>query len=196
MRAARCRQYGTPSSVSVEEVEDPRPGPGEVVVDVAAAAVNFPDVLLVADQYQIHVACRSRPGSEFSGTVCALGPGVEGWTEGDRVLGATLVGAFAEQVVVPVGSLERMDAGADLLVAAASGVAHRTAYHALRSVARVEPRGVGRGPRGGRWGRPGRGRDRGGPRGLGAGRRLDPGAPRPLPPEGGERGRLLRPPRT
>lgn len=123
----------------VEEVEDPRPGPDEVVVDVAAAAVNFPDVLLLADRYQIHVDLPFTPGSEFSGTVRALGAGVEGWAAGDRVVGAALVGAFAEQIVVPASSLDRMDAGADLISAAASGVAQRTAYHALRSVARIEP---------------------------------------------------------
>ncbi|HEV3280849.1 MAG TPA: NADPH:quinone oxidoreductase family protein [Acidimicrobiales bacterium] len=125
--------------MSVEEVEDPHPGAGEVVVEVAAAAVNFPDVLLVADRYQVHVPVPFTPGGEFAGTVTALGPGVDRLAVGDRVAGATLVGAFAEQVVVPAGSLERVDPAADLLVAAASGVAHRTAYHALRSVARIEP---------------------------------------------------------
>jgi NADPH2:quinone reductase len=139
MRAARCRSYGDPASVSVEDVDDPRPGAGEVVVDVAAAAVNFPDVLLVADRYQIHVPVPFTPGSEFAGTVSAIGSGVERPVVGDRVKGATLVGAFAEQVVAPAASLEPLDPAADLLEAAGSGVAHRTAYHALRSVARVEP---------------------------------------------------------
>lgn len=138
MRAARCRNYGAPSSVAVEEVDDPQPGAGEVVVDVAAAAVNFPDVLVVADEYQIHVDVPFTPGSEFAGTVRAVGAGVDGWEAGDRVAGATLVGAFAERVVARAASLERLEPGQDLLVAAASGVAHRTAYHALRSVARVE----------------------------------------------------------
>ncbi|MGH9081564.1 MAG: NADPH:quinone oxidoreductase family protein [Acidimicrobiales bacterium] len=123
----------------MEEIEDPRPSAGEVVVDVAAAAANFPDVLLVADRYQVHVPVPFTPGGEFAGTVTAVGQGVDRWVAGDRVTGATLVGAFAEQVVVPVTSLERVDPAADLVVAAASGVAHRTAYHALRSVARIEP---------------------------------------------------------
>lgn len=139
MRAARCRSFGGPGSVSVEEVDDPQPGPGEVVVEVAAAAVNFPDVLLVADRYQIHVDVPFTPGSEFAGTVRAVGSGVDGWAEGDRVSGAALVGAFAELVVVPAASIERLGPDEDLRVAAASGVAHRTAYHALRSVARLQP---------------------------------------------------------
>jgi NADPH:quinone reductase-like Zn-dependent oxidoreductase len=125
--------------VSVEEVEDPRPGAGEVAVEVAAAAVNFPDVLLVADRYQVHVPVPFTPGGEFAGTVSSLGPGVDRFAVGDRVAGATLVGAFAERVVVPAASVERVDPAVDLLVAAASGVAHRTAYHALRTVARIEP---------------------------------------------------------
>jgi NADPH2:quinone reductase len=139
MRAARCLQYGEPSSVTVEDVDDPSPGPGEVVVDVAAAAANFPDVLVVADRYQVHVPVPFTPGSEFAGTVRAVGPGVDRPAVGDRVAGAVLVGAFAEQVVAAAASLQPVDPAVDLVVAAGSGVAHRTAYHALRSVARVEP---------------------------------------------------------
>ena len=79
MRAARCLRYGSPDVLVVEEVPDPVAGEGQVVVDVAAAAVNFPDVLLVADQYQIHVPSPFTPGSEFAGTVRAVGPGVTRW---------------------------------------------------------------------------------------------------------------------
>ncbi len=139
MRAVRCRAYGPPSSVSVEEVEDPVPSHGQVVVDVAAAAVNFPDVLVVADQYQLHVPVPFTPGSEFAGTVRSLGPGTEGLAVGDRVVGATLIGAFAEQVAVAAAAVEPVEPGVDLRTAAASGVAHRTAYHALRSLAQVAP---------------------------------------------------------
>jgi NADPH2:quinone reductase len=139
MRAARCRAYGPPSSVTVEEVDDPTPSAGRVVVDVAAAAVNFPDVLVVADQYQLHVPVPFTPGSEFAGTVRSLGPGVGGLVPGDRVVGATLVGAFAEQVEVVASSLQPVGSGVDMETAAASGIAHRTAYHALRSLAQVAP---------------------------------------------------------
>ncbi len=137
MRAVRCRAYGPPSSVSVEEVDDPVPSDGQVAVDVTAAAVNFPDVLVVADQYQLHVPVPFTPGSEFAGTVRSLGPGVEGLSVGDRVVGAALIGAFAEQIVVATGALQPVEPGVDLETAAASGVAHRTAYHALRSMAQV-----------------------------------------------------------
>jgi NADPH2:quinone reductase len=139
VRAARCIEYGPPSSVVVVEVPDPVPSDGQVVVDVAAAAVNFPDVLLVADQYQVHIPVPFTVGSEFAGTVRSVGTGVETFAAGDRVKGSTMHGAFAEQVMVRASSLQRVGPAVDLPTAAASGVAHATAYHALRSVARVQP---------------------------------------------------------
>lgn len=123
----------------VIEVEDPVPGPGQVVVDVAAAAVNFPDVLLVADRYQVHIPVPFTVGSEFAGTVRSMGADVDRFSIGDRVMGSTLMGAFAEQVVVNATSLRPVDETVDLATAAASGVAHATAYHALRSMALVQP---------------------------------------------------------
>jgi NADPH2:quinone reductase len=125
--------------VVVAEVDDPVPSEGQVVVDVVAAAVNFPDVLVVADRYQITIPLPFTLGSEFAGTVRSLGAGVEGLAVGDRVMGSTLFGAFAEQVVVVASSLQQVDPAVDLVTAAASGVAHQTAYHALRSVAKVQP---------------------------------------------------------
>jgi NADPH:quinone reductase len=138
VRALRCNEYGTPSGLGVEEIPAPEPSEGKAVVDVAAAALNFSDVLLVADRYQVHAPVPFTPGSEFAGTVRALGPGVEGLAVGDRVMGATLFGAFAEQVEVSAAGLQPVPPGIDLPTAAAFGVAYRTAYHALRSVALVE----------------------------------------------------------
>jgi NADPH2:quinone reductase len=125
--------------VVVGEVPDPVPSEGQVVVDVAAAAVNFPDVLVVADKYQIHIPVPFTVGSEFAGTVRSVGEGVDGLSVGDRVMGSALFGAFAEQIAVPSRSLRTVDPAVGLTTAAASGVAHFTAYHALRSVARVQP---------------------------------------------------------
>ena len=144
MRAAVCRDYGPPDVVAVvDDHPDPEVGDGQVRVRVGAAAVNFPDVLLVANEYQIEVPTPFVPGSEFAGTVESLGPGVtsgaSGFAVGDRVFGSTLSGAFAELVVVPEASLTRIPDGVDDRVAAAFGVAHRTAYHVLRSVARLQP---------------------------------------------------------
>ena len=139
MRAVRCHAYGPPESLTVDELPEPVAGKGQVVVEVAAAAVNFPDVLLVADRYQFHVPVPFTPGSEFAGTVVAVGPEVKDLSVGDRVMGATLIGGFAERIAVPAAALEAVEPSVDLATAAAFGVAHRTAYHALRSVARVQP---------------------------------------------------------
>ncbi len=121
----------------VEEVPSPEPGPGEVRVRVEVAAVNFPDVLLVADSYQLKVPVPFVPGSEFAGVVDVAGDGVAGVAVGDRVTGTGLVGAFAEEVVVPVRALAQIPEPLASDVAAAAGVTYRTAYHVLRSVARV-----------------------------------------------------------
>jgi NADPH2:quinone reductase len=125
--------------VRVEDVPSPEVGAGQVRVRVGAASVNFPDVLLIADTYQLRVPAPFVPGSEFAGVVDEVGDGVAGIAPGDRVLGTGLVGAFAEEVVAGAAALTRIPDGVDLRTAAAFGVAHRTAYHVLRSVARVQP---------------------------------------------------------
>ena len=108
-------------------------------MQVSAASVNFPDVLIVANQYQLSVPPPFVPGSEFAGVVDAVGEGVEGVETGDRVFGTGLHGAFAEQVVVPAPSVQPVPDAVGNDVAAAFGVAHRTAFHTLRSVARLQP---------------------------------------------------------
>ncbi|QZT61392.1 NADPH:quinone oxidoreductase family protein [Mycolicibacterium austroafricanum] len=137
MRAAVCPQYGPPEVVRVEERPEPSAGPGQVVVRVEAAAVNFPDVLLVADSYQVSIAPPFVPGSEFAGVVDEIGPQTSGFTVGERVTGTGLFGAFAERVVADAAGLTPVPDGVDARTAAAFGVAHRTAYHTLRSMARL-----------------------------------------------------------
>lgn len=136
MRAVVCRRYGPPEGLVLDEVPDPTPGPGEVVVRVRAAAVNFPDVLLIDGKYQVRIPVPFTPGSELAGDVIAVGDGV-GFAPGDRVSGTAFVGAFAEQALLPAAAVSPIPAGADYAAAAAFGVAYRTAYHALRSVAQV-----------------------------------------------------------
>jgi NADPH2:quinone reductase len=108
-------------------------------VRVEAAAVNFPDVLLVAGEYQIKVPPPFVPGSELAGEVVEVAGDVTGVRVGDRVFGSTLVGAFAEQAAVAATSLTAIPDGVEAATAAAFGVAHRTAYHVLRSVAQLRP---------------------------------------------------------
>jgi NADPH2:quinone reductase len=139
VRAAMCRAYGPPDVVRVEDVPSPPLGAGQVRVRVAAAAVNFPDVLLVAGKYQVTVPPPFVPGSELAGVVDAVGDGVQGVAVGDRVMGTAMVGAFAEEAVLAADAVRGVPEGVDLPVAAAFGVAHRTAYHVLRSVARLRP---------------------------------------------------------
>lgn len=139
MRAAVCHAYGPPEVVRVEGLPSPAVAAGQIRVRVGAAAVNFPDVLLVADKYQITVPPPFVPGSELAGVVEEVGDGVRGIVVGDRVMGTGLVGAFAEEAVLAAEAIRRIPEGVDLRVAAAFGVAHRTAYHVLRSVARLQP---------------------------------------------------------
>jgi NADPH2:quinone reductase len=155
MRAAVCRQFGPPESISVE---DDYPAPalaaGQVRVRVEAAAVNFPDVLFMANEYQLTVPVPFIPGSEFAGVISEVGPDpgdpavspppanggtVPRLAVGDRVMGTVMVGAFAEEVVVAPRSLAIIPPGLSAQAAAAFGVAHRTAYHALRTVAEAAP---------------------------------------------------------
>lgn len=139
MRAAVCHEYGPPDVVRVEDFPSPPVESGQVRVKVSAAAVNFPDVLVVANQYQRNAPTPFVPGSEFAGVVTDLGDGVTNVAVGDRVTGTTFVGAFAEEVVLPATSASSIPEGVDDRHAAAFGVAHRTSYHVLRSVAKLQP---------------------------------------------------------
>ncbi len=138
MRAALCRSYGTPEDLVIDELPDPVPGPGQLLVRVHAAAVNFPDVLLIAGKYQIRIPAPFIPGSELAGEVMVAGDGAP-FRPGQRVSATTPTGAFAEQAVLDAGSVSLIPNGVDFASAAAFGVTYRTAYHALRSVAAVTP---------------------------------------------------------
>lgn len=139
MRAAVCRELGPPEVVTVDDVDAPVLGPGHVRVRVDAAAVNFPDVLVVAGDYQIKLPPPFIPGSEFAGEVVEVGDDVTDVAIGTRVFAAALQGAFAEQAIVPATALTLTPDGVDSATAAAFGVAHRTANHTLQSVACLQP---------------------------------------------------------
>ena len=137
MKVAVCPAYGPPEVVQVQESPSPELADGQVRVQVAAAAVNFPDVLLIAGRYQVKVPPPFVPGSEFAGVIIETSGDTDDFVVGDRVTGTGMVGAFAEQVCLGTGGLAPIPDGIDDHTAAASGVAFRTAYHALRSTARV-----------------------------------------------------------
>lgn len=134
MRAAICRSYGTPEDLVIDDLPDLTAGPGQLVVRVHAAAVNFPDVLLIAGRYQVRIPVPFIPGSELAGEVIAVGDGTP-LRPGQRVSATTPTGAFAEQALLGAGAVTLIPDGVDFASAAAFGVAYRTAYHALRSVA-------------------------------------------------------------
>ncbi|MDN5916555.1 MAG: NADPH:quinone oxidoreductase family protein [Pseudonocardia sp.] len=135
----RCVRYGLPELLEFGRLPDPEPGPGEVLVDVHAAAVNFPDVLFVADGYQVSVPTPFTPGSEFAGVVLTAGAGADAPRPGDRVRGQVMTGAFAERIAVPADALTVAPPDADLGLAAAGGVTFATAYSALRTTAELAP---------------------------------------------------------
>lgn len=137
MRAAVCTGYGPPEVVRVQELPSPALAEGQVRVHVTAAAVNFPDVLLVAGKYQVTVPPPFVPGSEFAGVIAEISGGTGDFAVGDRVTGTAMFGAFAEEVCAGIAGVARIPDGIDAPTAAASGVAFRTAYHALRSTAQI-----------------------------------------------------------
>lgn len=134
MLAVRCLAHGRPQDVVVAELPEPAPGAGEVVLAVHAAAVNFPDTLMITDGYQVSVPAPFTCGSEFAGVVIAVGAGVDERWLGRQAMGGVMVGAFAERVKVPVAALSRVPDGLDLVQAAAFGVTYTTAYHSLVTI--------------------------------------------------------------
>src|SRR4051794_10737801 len=102
MKAVQCVQWGPPESLVFGEVPDPSPGAGEVLLDVRACAVNFPDVLVIQDLYQMKPKLPFVPGSEIGGVVTQLGEGVTNLAVGDQVfVSSGTFGGMAEQAVMP-----------------------------------------------------------------------------------------------
>jgi NADPH2:quinone reductase len=138
MKAVVCRHYGPPESLVIEELASPTAGPGEVVVAVKAASVNFPDVLIIQNKYQVKPPLPFSPGSEFSGIVKAVGEGVTRFKPGDRVLAVTGYGAFAEEVKTDVSRLVPIPEGMDFPTAAAFMLTYGTSDHALSDRAALQ----------------------------------------------------------
>jgi NADPH:quinone reductase len=139
MRAVLCKEYGPPESLTVEEVDDPKAGDGQVVVDVEACAVNFPDVLLIQNLYQFKPPLPFSPGAEVAGVVSSVGAGVDGVTIGDRVLASTGWGGLAEKIAVGAGTLIPVPDGMDFGAASSFLYAYGTSHYALKDRARLQP---------------------------------------------------------
>ncbi|MFF5988305.1 NADPH:quinone oxidoreductase family protein [Prauserella flavalba] len=137
MRAVQVTEFGPPSGLTVAEVPDPEPGPGEVVVEVAAAGVNFPDILVVEGTYQNLPERPFSPGKEAAGTVVAVGEGVERLTVGQRVLTLVEYGAFTERLLVPEELVVEIPDAISFEEAAAFGLVYSTAHFGLVRRARL-----------------------------------------------------------
>lgn len=124
---------------AVREIATPTPGPGEVLVRVRAASVNFPDLLMTRGEYQFKPPVPFTLGLDLAGEVAALGEGVTGFSIGDAVVGGARLGAFADYAVVSAGALKPRPERLSFAQTAAYGAAYLTAYVALVRRARIEP---------------------------------------------------------
>jgi len=130
VKAVVCREFGPPERLVIEELADPQAGPGQVVIDVRATAVTFPDTLIIENRYQYKASPPFVPGGEAAGVVRALGDGVENFAVGDDVVvGGTPTGGFAEQLAAPHTALRRIPAGLGHAEATGFGYAYGTAYY-------------------------------------------------------------------
>ena len=132
MKAVLCKAYGPPESLVIEDVESPTPGPGEVVISVKASGVNFPDVLIIQNKYQVKPPLPFSPGSEVAGVIKAVGDQVTHVKPGDEVFAFTVYGGFAEEVKTDAKRLLPIPAGMTFATAAAFGLTYATSDHALR----------------------------------------------------------------
>ena len=132
MRALVCHRISDDfSGVEVRDVPAPMPGPGEVLIEVRATSINFPDLLLCQGKYQLKLDPPFTPGMDMSGVVTALGDGVEGFEIGDEVCGGARFGGFAECAVVKADGLQKKPANLSFDQAASYSAAYLTAYVAL-----------------------------------------------------------------
>lgn len=139
MKAILCTQAGPAETLSLADIPDPKPGTGEVVVDIAFAALNFFDTLIIQGRYQVKPEFPFSPAAEFSGVVSAVGASVSGFKIGDRVCGHCGFGAAREKIAVAAGRLVKVPDGLDLERAAGLLVTYGTTLHALRDRAKIQP---------------------------------------------------------
>ncbi|MBF8720887.1 MULTISPECIES: NADPH:quinone oxidoreductase family protein [Pseudomonas] len=131
MKAVLCKTLGPARDLVLDEVASPAPKRNEILLDVHAAGVNFPDTLIIEGKYQFQPPLPFSPGCEAAGVVAAVGEKAGGFKVGDRVMALTGWGAFAEQVAVPFYNVLPMPATLDFTTAAAFGMTYGTSMHAL-----------------------------------------------------------------
>lgn len=131
MKAVLCESYGPPENLVVKEIESLVPGKGEVVIEVKASGLNFPDTLIIEGKYQFQPEMPFSPGGEVAGIVKRIGEGVEHLKIGDRVMAGTGWGGFAEEVVGKASNVFPLPVGISFEQAASSMMTFGTSYHAL-----------------------------------------------------------------
>jgi NADPH2:quinone reductase len=139
MKALLSTQVGGPDTLVMDELPSPDAAPGQVVIDVAACAVNFPDVLMIEDKYQFKPPRPFAPGGEVAGVVKAVGAGVGHVQPGDRVLGKMLAGGMAEEVAVDAAGVVKIPDAMPFDEAAAFLMTYGTSHHALKDRAALKP---------------------------------------------------------
>lgn len=139
MRAVLSKVAGGPESLVVEEVMDPTPAKGQVVIEVKAIGINYPDALIIEDKYQFKPERPFSPGAEIAGIVDAVGEGVKSVRRGDRVIAVPGWGGLADRVAVPADSLIPIPEGMDFETAAAFVMTYGTSYYALKDRAKLQP---------------------------------------------------------
>jgi NADPH2:quinone reductase len=139
MKAVLCKEFGPPESLVVEDIASPEPGPGQVVLDVHAAAVNFPDVLIIQNKYQFKPPLPFAPGGEVAGVVAKLGEGVTGLKIGDRVIGSCGHGGYVEELAIAQGSCIPVPDEMDLETASALVLTYGTSHYGLKDRAHIQP---------------------------------------------------------
>ena len=136
MKALVCNEFGPAENLSLEERPAPTPGKGEILVDIKAAGVNFPDVLTVQGKYQFKPELPFVPGAEVAGIVTAVGEGVTSHKVGDKVISTLQIGGFSEQCVAPDYGSFGMGETMSFEQAAGFAITYGTSYYALKQQAR------------------------------------------------------------
>ncbi|NJD61780.1 MAG: NADPH:quinone oxidoreductase family protein [Deltaproteobacteria bacterium] len=132
MKALLCTAFGPIETLSVLEAPSPRPGPSQVLLDVKAASLNFPDILMVQGLYQVKPPLPFSPGVEMSGVIVEAGREVKGFRPGDKVIAFAGWGGFAEECAVDAERLTPLPGGMDFVTGAAFLYTHATSLHALK----------------------------------------------------------------
>ena len=138
MKAVLCKELGPPSKLVVEDIPSKSPGAKEVLVEVKACSVNFPDTLIIQGLYQFKPSLPFSPGSDIAGIVKSVGEGVKHLKVGDEVFGLVPYGGFAEEVIAPAKLVFPKPPMMDYKIAASFMMAYGTSYHALKDRAKIK----------------------------------------------------------